>query len=402
MRPFAAARLPGLFAVIALSLIAPFTLAQQAAAAKANEPIPATSAVLIVEPPAGSPAATSDALLQRRIYTHVATIASEQHLRHLFANPQSEIRKTQWFQTNADPRERAAWLRDHLHVTAVPNTSLIALSLMDVQDAKERQVILTEICNAYLNGERTLRTDAMMDRTQMLNTVRIKVEARLKDLRNEMHERQVKMNVDGGGVGRMSVKELELSKLVSEQIEALLAAGKARALHEAAKAAVDHGQDPLGTQELMQRISPFLRNDQEQLQQVETELPLLAAKVGTEHAQYKEVAKRRDVLQERYQKRSEEARVKAREMILEQMQQDAGIAQARADSLNKRVENLKMDLGELSNSLLVLSHLQEEDKALTEQLRNLRRQIESIVAEQSSTALTDIHWHLMPEALPLP
>src|SRR5215467_352220 len=56
-------------------------------------PIPAGSAVLIVDTPVGA-AADSEAVLRRRINTHIATIRSEQHLRKVLSNVNSETRKT--------------------------------------------------------------------------------------------------------------------------------------------------------------------------------------------------------------------------------------------------------------------------------------------------------------------
>src|SRR5258706_8267974 len=136
-------------------------------------PISAGVAVLIVDPPSGANATDSDALLQRRINTHAATIGSEQHLRKVIAQAEGETRKTQWFKESDNPLERAEWLRDHLHVSALPGTSLIQVSLPDLRDPAERKTIVQAICQAYLEGQRGQRNNELLDRTMMLNNVRI-------------------------------------------------------------------------------------------------------------------------------------------------------------------------------------------------------------------------------------
>jgi hypothetical protein len=280
-------------------------------------PIEAGVAVLIVDPPSGGNVMDSDALLQRRINTHAATIGSEQHLRKVIAQPEGETRKTRWFKESDNPLERAEWLRDHLHVTVLPGTSLIQVSLPDLADAGERKTVVQAICQTYLESQRSQHSDELLDRTMTLNNTRIKIEASLKILRADMREKAVQLNLDGVAVGGahngLGIKEIELSRLVQEQVEAQLALGKASA-----------------------------------------------------HSQ-----------------------------------QEATTAEARLKDLNARVDNLKQDMGELSNSMIRYTTLQREEQGLTEQLRQVKQQIDSIMAMQSSKSLGEIRWHLYPEVTPV-
>src|SRR5437660_8019343 len=82
----------GLFCGISAFAQIPGSAAGPVAAVKIPEPLPpisAGSAVLIIDTPAGAGADT-EAMLQRRINTHIATIRSEQHLRKVLSNANSE------------------------------------------------------------------------------------------------------------------------------------------------------------------------------------------------------------------------------------------------------------------------------------------------------------------------
>src|SRR5687767_10268172 len=94
---------------------------------RAAEPAPAVApdpggppspaaAVLIVELPAPLPGerapADADAALRRRVNTHVATLRAGVHVNRAIANASSDIRKTKWFTSSDDPRERIGWLRE--------------------------------------------------------------------------------------------------------------------------------------------------------------------------------------------------------------------------------------------------------------------------------------------------
>jgi hypothetical protein len=93
----------------------------------------------------------------------------------------------------------------------------------------------------------------------------------------------------------------------------------------------------------------------------------------------------------------EETRVKARTAILEQAQQDAKLAEARAHALTDRVDNL--DLGELSNSLVKYDTPKREEQGLVDQLRQIKQQLENVMALQASASAAEIRWHPYPRLL---
>src|SRR5258706_3024825 len=160
-------------------------------------------------------------------------------------------------------------------------------------------------------------------------------------------------------------------------------------------------QYPPQVDELMARIDPSLSQERSQLQQVETERDLVAGENGADNVKLKVVTQRAERMRARYEQRLEETGAKARAAVLEQAQQEAKLAEAREHALAARVDNLKQDLGELSNSLVAYDALKREEQGLVDQLRQIKQQLENIMALQSSASAVEIRWHLYPEVTPV-
>jgi hypothetical protein len=407
-------------ALLSLGLVtvtAPSVLAQASpaapVAAKVPEPlppIPAGAAVLIVDTPEG--AADTEVLLQRRVNTHIASLRSEQNLRQMISNANSETRTTSWFTSANDPHERTIWLRDHLHVKQIDGTPLIEVSLPEVASASDRRTILKDICETYLARVSKDRIDALGDRSYTLNTIKIKIEAQLKQITAEMRQKQINLNLDGGGVGRFGMKEMELSKLIAESVEAQLKSDQANAAYKTLAQAQQNGQNLPGLDALVHsdaRIQEFQRR----LDDAELKLEIAKAKAETaaggsdkpaakapvaKDSTVKELQVETEYLRSKLDKLTSEAESKGKVALLEQSQARMTELKDIRDLLRSRVENLKAEIGDLNNSLILYRTLEEEQKGLRGQLKSVRDQIEQIMALQGTRALAGIRWHLMPEA----
>jgi uncharacterized protein involved in exopolysaccharide biosynthesis len=148
-------------------------------------------------------------------------------------------------------------------------------------------------------------------------------------------------------------------------------------------------------------MEPSLSQERSQLQQVETERDLLVEQNGADSARLKALTQRAEKMRAQYDKRFEESRTKARASILEQAEQEAKAAEAHQHALATRVENLKQDMGDLSNTLVQYDTLKREEQALIEKLRLTKEQIDNIMALQSSASAVEIRWHLYPEVTPV-
>jgi hypothetical protein len=386
-----------------------------APAANVSPPIPATSAVLIVDSPEGVP--DSEIQLQRRVNIHIATLRSEKNIRTMISSANSETRKTSWFTSANDPHERTIWLRDHLHVKQVEGTPLIEVSLPDIANPSDRRTILRDICDTYLETASKQRADALGDRTYALNTVKLKIELRLKQITDDMRQKQINLNADGGGIGRMGVKDMELSKLVDQMINAQAQSDKATASYTALSRAVQSGQNPPGLDTILAgnaRIQELQRH----LDDAELRLEIARSKSGekaggaadpldkgstAKPASAKDSAVAELLVETAYLRKkldllTSEATAKAKVQLLEEVEQRAQESKNTLNALRERVASLKDEIGDLNNSLVLYMTLQEEQTGLREQLRSVRQQIEQIMALQGRNSSIGIHWHIEPEA----
>ncbi|HEY7117450.1 MAG TPA: hypothetical protein VH475_12755, partial [Tepidisphaeraceae bacterium] len=257
--------------------------------------------VISANTPTSDPANTA-----LEIRTHAQLLRTESLLTKVLQNVNSEVRKTRWFaQFGGDIRKAKADFEDNLSVTPVQDTKLVKVEFTYAEPV-DCKTIVYELVSTYLEDQKKFTIDSLLDRTSMLNNVRIKTEARLKDLRNEMHEKQIKLNTDGGGIGRAGVKEMELSKLISEQIDAQMKANKARAEYDATSSAIQQGQDPGGVDMAVQHMFPYLMSEEWSLGDMQAEVEAAKEQYGDENPKYKSFLRRYEIKQAAYQKKSEE------------------------------------------------------------------------------------------------
>ncbi|MDB5319525.1 MAG: hypothetical protein JWN40_1156 [Phycisphaerales bacterium] len=344
---------------------------------------------------------TDPATTALEIRTQAAILRSEALLTKVLQNANSEVRRTMWFaQFNNNIAAAKADFEDSLSVTPIQDTKLVKVEFT-YSEPKDCRAIVFDLISTHLENQKQSQVNTLLDRTSVLNNVRIKAEASLKILRNDMREKQVRLNVDGGSIGgvgsRLGTKDLELSALVKEQIEAQLMLGRAQGTLKAVADAIQQGQDPPGLDVVVQRAAPFLAQDQYTLRQLEIQRDLMADQYGPENAKYKALTRQAELLRAAYDTQLAEAKANGKVQILEGYQQEAVSAKAKLDGLNERVNNLKQDMGELSNSMVQYFQLQQEERGLVEQLKQVREQIEGVMALSSAHAAEEVVWRAMPE-----
>jgi septal ring factor EnvC (AmiA/AmiB activator) len=87
----------------------------------------------------------------------------------------------------------------------------------------------------------------------------------------------------------------------------------------------------------------------------------------------------------------------ARAARLEDLRAHAAAAQELVESLGKRAENLKMDLGDLANMAARYASKQDEVRSVRARLKEVQENIEQIMATQGGGSYSDIRWQTMPE-----
>ena len=349
----------------------------------------------------GDMPSTDPAMTALEIRTQAAILRSESLLTKVLQNPNSDVRRTQWFaQFGGNIAKAKADFEDCLTVTPVQDTKLVKVEFT-YSKPEDCRAIVYDLISTHLETQKQVQVSSLLDRTTVLNNQRIKGEAELKILRADMREKQVRLNMDGGAIGgvgsRLGTKDVELSKLVQEQVEAQLMLGKAQGTLKAVMDAIQQGQDPPGMDIAIQHNAPFLANDEYQLRQIEIQRDLMADQYGPENSKFKQIARQAELMRTAYESKLAEAKANAKVQILEGYQQEAAAADAKLKSLTTRVDNLKQDMGELSNSMVQYYTLQQQERGLMEQLKQVKEQIDGVMALSSAHAAEDVVWRAMPE-----
>jgi polysaccharide biosynthesis transport protein len=345
----------------------------------------------------GGQSYTDVANIGLEIRTQAKKLQSEGLKIKILTNPNSEIRnKTRWFKQFKDMAEAKQDFEDNLRVVPLQDTKLVQIDFTNT-NPEDCRTIVQELVSTHLEEQRQLQTMNLLDRTQMLNTVRIKGESRMRDLDGEMKELQIKLNTDGGSIGRVGIKEIELSKLVGERIEADFKAQKARNFYESMFNAMNNGNDPALVDEIAYKATPYLMTQEATVKMYEDRVEEIKLLYGEENPRYKAELTTLERKRKAFTEDLNAARAKARISIIEQLKSESDELVNKAEGIGKKVENMKNDLGDLSNQALNFLNKQEEQRALREQLKNVKEQIENVMALSSSQSSAKVAWAQMPE-----
>lgn len=345
----------------------------------------------------GDLAVADPASVALEIRTQAAILRSESLFTSVLRNQNSEVRQTNWFrQFNNNFAKAKQDFEDSLTVTPLQDTKLVKIEFT-YSDPDDCKTIVRELVDAHIEEQKKSAVDVLGDRSYTLNTVKIRIDARLKQITEDMRQKQINLNIDGGGIGRMGMKDMELSKLVQEYIEAQLMYEKAMGFYTATSKAAQSGQDPPGLERYIQQSYPYLMNDKYQLEMMGVEVAVARDSGGDENSRYKQYAKRYEMMEAKYNKQVAESRAKGQIAILEEMQQEVTSAKTKMDGLKSKVDALKDEIGDLNNSLVLYLTAQEEQRGLREQLKTVREQIENVLALQGMQSASTVQWRSMPE-----
>jgi chromosome segregation ATPase len=229
-----------------------------------------------------------------------------------------------------------------------------------------------------------LAQKALQDRVQMLNTMRVKIEARMRDIGQEIREIQIKLATDGGSVSsKLGVKERELAALVDRKIDQEIDAERSRETYQRlTKAAEQKAELPEIARAV--RADEYVRELRRRLDDVEIRRDVLTGKgIAKENPSVAELKSEIDAVRKKLDNAKAEAAAELRAQLLADSKNQLDSTQRRFEATSRRVELLKSDLGDLSNQALNLSNKLDEQRQLREQLITTKQQIEQLMAEQS-------------------
>jgi succinoglycan biosynthesis transport protein ExoP len=308
-----------------------------------------------------------------------------------------KIRETEWFRETGGNVELARKdLHDNFTVNSVPDTKLIAIS-MTYKIPKDTRTIVDEIVNEHLAQQRKLSQDKQLARSQILNNMRDTVGTRLKDIARELRETSIKLNIDGmGAPGRMSAKEIELADLVRRQLEVQQMAAQAKAQLDATNAMVQRGETPAKVEEFINRDQKIFTYTQ-RIDDLDMAIAAAQGSQGGESPRAAMFKKQRDLYQQKLEDAKAELKNNLTITLLGGLRDEAAQTQAALESISKRVDAVKEDLGALNNLMSAFMARKDEEKQLLKTEAEVDQQLEQIVQTQNQQDMSTVSWMTRPD-----
>src|SRR5436305_15141730 len=115
-------------------------------------------------------------------------LGSDSLLTKVLQNANSDVRRTQWFaQFNNNIAKAKADFEDCLSVTPVQDTKLVRVEFTYSRPDDCRAIVF-DLISTHLENQKQSQVNQLLDRTTVLNNIRVKAEVRLRDLRPDMRE----------------------------------------------------------------------------------------------------------------------------------------------------------------------------------------------------------------------
>jgi polysaccharide biosynthesis transport protein len=343
---------------------------------------------------------TTIAIEQR---TQAQLLKSERLLSEVMQKP--AIRETAWFQGfGGNVQNVREELRDHLRVVPIPDTKLIRVEMTHRRPAgnhqqrgNEARIIVNEVVQQHLANRRSEMSQRQGDRQVQLNAMRQTYQHRRNQARDQMNAKAAQLSIDNMGVpGRMSGKELELSKLVEMQLGLRMNLNAARDGLETVQQQLQQGMDPASIEEYVER-DQLVQQYKMAVHQLDVHMIEMEAKFGAEYPGVRMLRTRQEAHQRKLDELRNAALAKGRLMLVESMRQQVASNEKALEEVNTEIDRVKNELADLSNDMALYLTLKDEEKGYSEMLKLVEDELESIAQIQSAPDLGGIAWAARPE-----
>lgn len=343
--------------------------------------------------------------------TQSSLLRSDSLFSNVLGNPNSPIRtNTEWFKqfitydesgnARADVRAAKQELEKAFSATPIPDSKLIAVS-MTYAIPKDCKTIVDEIVGRHLEDQRKLASDRQLDRLNQLMQLRQRMNQTIIRKRQEMNEKGAKLQIDGmnPASNRLSGLEVELAKLIEQQLRLQELAGAAQSRFEQVEGQLSQGIDPPAIEEMVNR-DPQVQQMKMQFSQIEIQLRSQISSVGPQSKVVQNLQFQRDETQRELDRVIAAVRTQARLQYREMVAVDAQSMRQQFESFGKQVENVKAQLGELAVVMSDYRGLEEELRAHEESYKQVTDQIDAIQSMNQQPAA--VLWAMQPVTPDIP
>jgi capsular exopolysaccharide synthesis family protein len=286
-----------------------------------------------------------------------------------WANPESRIRQTGWWQSfntaegNVDVQRVVKNLEQRLRVSPVPETELIQVS-MSARNAEDAVVVLREIIRKNIELDRDVNNASQSDERRALNDILTRSNQRIAQLTTTINERAASLSTGARGgmrLGSVGLLEVQLTSLLGDRQTAADELSQAESSFNNLAAQLDAGQVPMIVQFQLD-MDPNISLLRREVESLDSELQVQLLNLSPNHAFVRQIERRRDEAQRRLDNNIDRVRLQLGQSFREQAQLTATSARLRVEQLDNQIGELQRRLGELSRQMSeYLTALDERD-----------------------------------------
>jgi tyrosine-protein kinase Etk/Wzc len=342
----------------------------------------------------------SDTTIEYEQRTQVQLLRSDGLWSDVLSQANNPIRETAWFrqfeQKSASSRggegtDAASLAKDDLEdnfsVTPIPDSKLILVS-MRAPRAEDAKAIVSAITDAHLENQRRINNNRNNNeaalRRQLLTNYRQQLQAKQR----QMADQEARLGSDGvqGGLGRgtLTVAELNLSQLLSQQLDI-------QSKHTAAKASlasmernINGGIDPPAVERMVQNNFEILRY-RNNIDELRVQIRMTAMEHGEGHRLVKQLESQLAEWLTKLDERTREYRVQARAELMEMSQQEVQTLEEDLVRIEGRISQIREELASRTSALTDFLSTRAEIEDLKEITQDLEQQVNAFTTAQQAT-----------------
>jgi succinoglycan biosynthesis transport protein ExoP len=336
-------------------------------------------------------------------------IKNEALFTRVLQNPSSAIRNTTWYHSFEVPVKDATGtiatvfdsvaakisLNESFTAMPVEQTNLIAVS-MTYSNPRDTRDIVEAIVDQHLKMQETQMQDRQLDKSQVLDSAKIRQTAHIKELEDTLHQRELELNIDGGSASstmKFSTREAELSHLVDQRftLESSFLGVKTRL--DKVMQAVNTGQEPDGLEQAVEQ-DPDVREYKKHVDDLDIQIKSLFEE-KPDNPSIKALQSERDAYSDKLEEARNVARVNGRDTLVSGLESEKETLQQQLDSTNQRIQAIRNDVSEMSIAMSQYLSLSDDLSRARLELAQTTQDLEALSTQIQQTA-SGVQWETHP------
>lgn len=328
--------------------------------------------------------------------TQVYGLTSDLLLSNVLQKSDSPIRATSLFGYYQDPSDFREYFFDNFVVTPLADTKLIKIEFSCAK-AKEAHTIVQTMGDAHIDQQREVGLQMLQDSTVELTHKETGLRAELNDDQNSLDQLNHDLNMEGAGINRVGVTEMELQARDTEMLKEESDWKRGQETYNALKAQIERGETPYTIQSYIDQ-NPMILDLQQHILIYQQDVDAKRAQgMGENNERLKQAVALLTKTQQQLDDKKAEVRSQGISLVLGQAQGIAESARQRFEDLQMQVKDLKTELVDLSSRLRQYMLLVNQMQGLNEELRNVKQKLDNADQKTIKNMQTKVDWFQRPE-----